>query len=151
MTELSKKEIVDKANKLYDEIDYNNFPEIETEDKDIPYSKGHFVTSPLINFLKDYEYYDSHASGYDDFGILNKTIFDIPSGSYICIHTLNSTEFKISWIVENVDDVIHQLLFDVDYDWRIFDKLGFTTKTKKIKLNFELSDEKLDNYVSSGI
>jgi hypothetical protein len=57
------------------------------------------------------------------------------------IETINETTFKITYIVEPVDNVITTLLSDTDYDMRVFDKLGFTKKSKIIKLNFDFSEE----------
>jgi len=135
--------------KILSDIKYDSFPKIEEQNEaklnNIPYTKGCFKTSPLLHYLEENLYYDSHASGnYDDFGFLIKTIFGIPAQSFVCIKPINSTDFKITWIVEQVDNQMLDLMNYTDYDWRVFDKLGFTTKSKIVKIIFDISDEILE-------
>jgi len=47
------------------------------------------------------------------------------------------------------------MVCETDYDWRVFDKFGFTSKSKVIKMKFHFEDEVLEkpeqNVISSGI
>jgi hypothetical protein len=134
----------DNMESILKQIRYDELPKESQEDhqENIPYTKGPFKTSPLLHYLEENQYYDSHASGnYDDFGYLTKPIFGIPADRFVCIKSIDSVDFKISWIVENVDEQMLELMNYTDYDWRVFDKLGFTTKTKNITIKFLVSDE----------
>ena len=134
--------IYSKASKCLNDIKFKDFPKIgNNEENDIPYSKGPFNTSPLIHYLQENNFYDSHASGdIDDFGMLTKTIFGIPANRFIRILTIGTNKFKITWVVEDVDELLAAMLLKSDYDWRVFDKLGFTSKSKIIELKFDFSD-----------
>lgn len=143
--------IYSKASKCLDEIKFNDFPKIEDKgENNIPYSKGPFITCPIIHYLIEIEVYDSHASGdIDDFGFLTKTFFGIPAGRFIRILTIDINKFKITWIVEDVDELLAAMLSETDYDWRVFDKFGFTSKSKIIEFKFDLSDVIDESPVSS--
>lgn len=132
-----------KASKCLDEIKYYDFPELEDKNKnDIPYSKGALVTSPIIHYLRENNFYDSYGSGdVEDFGMLTKTVFGIPANRFIRIQTIDANKFKITWIVEDVDKLLTTMMYETDYDWRVFDKFGFTSKSKIIEFKFDLSDE----------
>ena len=135
--------IYSKASKCLDEIKFCDFPKLENNNdvNNIPYSKGPFITCPIIHYLRENEVYDSHASGaVDDFGFLTKTFFGIPAGRFIRILTIDTNKFKITWIVEDVDELLAAMLSVSDYDWRVFDKFGFTSKSKIIEFKFDLSD-----------
>jgi hypothetical protein len=132
------------ARELFKIIDYSKFTKINENNNDTkcPYNGSGFQSNPLIHYLNEVAEYNSHASGdYDDFGILKKSIFGIPSGRYVKLEILDTDTFKITWIVEDVDDVLTKLMDYVDYDFRVFDKIGFTKKYKIIKLNFKVSEE----------
>lgn len=134
--------IYSKASKFLNEINFNDFPKFSIPELNIPYSKGAFITNPIVNYLRELEIYDSHASGdSEDFGILTKTFFGIPQGRFIKIQTISINKFKITWVAEDIDELLSTILFQSDYDWRIFDKFGFKSKSKIIELNFNLSDE----------
>lgn len=152
ITIMSECSISLKASKCLDEIGFNNFPKLKDN---LPYSKGPIITSPIIHYLTENEIYDSHGSGNEDFGILIKTIFDIPANRYIRIQTIDAEKFKISWIVEDVDELLKVMMLKSDFDWRIFDKFGFTTKSKIIEIKFNFLcdiDENLDRgIIASGI
>lgn len=150
--------IYSKASKCLNEIKYNDFPKLEDNNyvNNIPYSKGPFITCPIIHYLRENEVYVSHASGdIDDFGFLTKTYFGIPAGRFIRILTIDANKFKITWIVEDVDELLAAMLCESDYDWRVFDKFGFTSKSKIIEFKFDLYDvidESQDSsIVASGI
>lgn len=134
--------IYSNASKCLDKIKYGDFPKIEHDgENNIPYSKGVFITSPLIHYLRENEVFDSHASGdIDYFGVLTKTFFGIPAGRFIKIRTIDANKFKITWIVEDVDELLAAMLTESDCDWRVFDKFGFTSKSKMIEFKFDLSD-----------
>lgn len=134
--------IYSKASKCLDKIKFNDFPKIGNNgENDIPYSKGAFISSPFIHYLQENNFYDSHASGdIDDYGILTESIFGIPANRFIRILTIGANKFKITWVVEDVDELLATMLSKSDYDWRVFDKLGFTSKSKIIELKFDLSD-----------
>lgn len=70
-----------------------------------------------------------------------KTIFGIPANRFIRIETIDATKFKITWIVEDVDELLTTMMSNSDYDWRIFDKLGFTSKSNIFELKFDILDE----------
>jgi len=131
-----------KASKCLNEIKFNDFPKLEdNENNNIPYSNGAFITSPLIHYLRENGFYDSHASGdIDNFGILTKTIFGIPENRFIRILTIDSNKFKITWIVEDFDELLEDMMIKTDFDWRVFDKLGLTSKSKIIEFKFDFSD-----------
>lgn len=106
------------------------------DNKNIPYSQGCFISSPLIHYLRENKYYESYASGnIDEYGILNIEFQNIPSNKFIKIITIDSEIFKIYWLDHDFDDVLSLIMCKTDYDWRVFDKLGLTTKSKIIKFN----------------
>lgn len=143
------------ANKIYKLINHESFPKIVQQfTKNIPYTEGPFITSPLLHFLIENKYYESHGSGIEDFGMTLKDFFGIPKDRFIMIETIDKTTFKITYVVEPVDNIITTLLSCTDYDMRVFDKLGFTKKSKIIKLNFDFSeevDEEPNEIIASGI
>ena len=155
MPTLKKSAKQDNIESILKKIRYDEFPKEESHKdhlENIPYTKGPFKTSPLLHYLEENLYYVSHASGnYDDFGYLSKPIFGIPADRFVCIKPINSIDFKISWIVENVDNQMLELMDYTDYDWRVFDKLGFTTKTKNITIKFLVSDEILEEPYNNTI
>ena len=133
---------ITKANKLYKLINYDSWPEEnETNKKNIPYSKGPFISSPLLHYLIANKIYDSHGSGIEDFGMMLKPFAGIPENRFVMIETIDEHSFKITYVVEPIDKVLQVLMSDIDYDMRLFDKLGFTKKSKIIKLNFDFSEE----------
>jgi len=140
---MSSFSIYSKASKCLDNIKFLDFPQLKVENKNnIPYSKGALISSPIIHYLRENEIYDSHGSGdVEDFGFLTKTIFGIPKNRYSRIKTIDANKFKITWIVEDVDELLVAMLTISDFDWRIFDKFGFTSKSKIIEFKFDLSDE----------
>jgi hypothetical protein len=145
-----------KAKFLYGLIDYKSFPEQQSDSPklNLPYTEGPFISSPLLHFLKENKYYESHGSGIEDFGMTLKDFFGIPKDRFIMIETIDETTFKITYVVEPVDEIITNLLSDTDYDMRVFDKLGFTKKSKIIKLNFDVSEEvneEPNEIISSGV
>lgn len=147
-----------KGNKLLDLINYKNFaPKNYKKDPNIkiPYTDSGVICNPVFHYLCEVADYVSHGSGDDDFGILKKSIWGIPSNRFIKIEILGVDIFKITWIVEDVDEVLTSALSNIDYDLRMFDKLGFTKKFKIIKLNFDISediDEQPNNEIfQSGI
>lgn len=143
------------AKLLYELINYKSFPKQPYEPNlNLPYTKGPFISSPLLHFLMENKYYESHGSGIEDYGMTLKDFFGIPKDRFIMIETINETTFKITYIVEPVDDVITTVLSNIDYDMRVFDKLGFTKKSKIIKLNFDFCedvDEEPNEIIASGI
>ena len=156
-----------KASKYLDEINFNNFP--EPSKLNFQYSKCPTLTTPIVDYLRENEIYDSHGSGaVEDFGVLTKTIFDIQSNRFIRIKIIDANKFKITWIVEDVDELLAAMMTESDFDWRIFDKLGFTSKSKiivykydftsesdVIEFKFDISDEFIEcpdeEIISSGI
>lgn len=144
---MSSFSIYSKASKCLKDIGFNDFPQLDDENdnnNEVPYSKGPFISSPIIHYLMENKMYDSHGSGdVEDFGILTKTIFGIPANRFIRIKTINANKFKITWIVEDVDKFLAAMMSESDYDWRIFDKFGFTSKSKVIEFEFkfDLSDD----------
>lgn len=155
---MSDYSIYSKASKCLDEIKYGDFPKLEDNNdvNNIPYSKGPLISNPIIHYLRENELYDSYASGdIDDFGFLTETFFGIPAGRFIKILTIDSNKFKITWVVEDVDKLLAAMLTESNYDWRVFDKFGFTSKSKIIEFKFDLSDvidESQDSLtVASGI
>jgi len=140
---MSSLSIYSKASNILKYIGFDAFPKLkENDNNDFPYSKGAFVSSPIINYLRENDMYDSHSSGdVEDFGILTKTIFGIPENRFIRIKTIDVNKFKITWIVKDVDELLYAMMLKSNYDWRIFDKFGFTSKSKVIELKFDLSDD----------
>ena len=140
---MEKFSIYHKASKCLNEIKFYDFPElVNNNDNDIPYSKGSYITNPIVHYLRENEIYDSQGSGsIEDFGVLTKTIYGIPANRFIRIQTIDTNKFKITWIVEDVDELLEAMMTESDFDWRVFDKFGFTSKSKVIELKFDLSDE----------
>lgn len=111
--------------------------------QEIPYSKGIFITSPLVNYLKDNGYYNSYASGnIDDFGFIEKEIFGIPQNRFVKIETLSETNFLITYIVNDVDKDLHgiemKMMHENDYDFSYFENNNYEIKQFTIKMTFEI-------------
>lgn len=132
------------SKKLYEIIDYVSFPKVQYNelDKTIPYTEGSFISSPLLHYLIENKFYESHASGIEDFGMTLKPFFGIDKDRFIMIETIDEITFKITYVVEPVDEVLTELLYKVDYDMRVFDKLGFAKKSKIVKFGFTISEDK---------
>jgi hypothetical protein len=121
-----------QANYLYKLIDYKSFPKkisekisekINSADNNIPYTEGPFISSPLLHYLINNKYYDSHGSGIEDFGMTLKDFFGIEKDRFIMIETIDKNTFKITYVTEPIDEVLQLTMSDTDYDMRVFDKL----------------------------
>ncbi len=104
--------------------------------KNVPYSKGGIISNPLIHYLREVDAYESYASGADDFGVLKKSFFDIPSGRFIKILPLTPTMFQISWVVNPFDSLIDKIMLGTNYDFRVFELMDYKVNTKIINLSF---------------
>lgn len=135
-----------KTNKCLADIKYDEFPKISYQKhNNIPYSEGPFISSPKIYYLQENKIFDSYGSGIDYFGIYKKSFCDIPAYRFVKIKIIDSNIFKITWVETDIDDKNDELLLDMlcetDYDWRVFDKLCFESKSKVIKIKFDFGDE----------
>lgn len=120
-------EIYKIATKCLDHIDYESI-ERPKESTYVPYSKGAGVSMILVHYLREIDAYKSYGSGEFDFGIITKPIYGIPTDRFVMIEPISETQFKITYIVENVGILECALMAQTDYDMRVLEKLGYTKK-----------------------
>lgn len=128
-----------KAKKLLEEIKYDKL-ENEKNYLNLPYTKlgGAFMSLPLLHYLFEIKAYISYASGPTDFGIMNKTIFNIPKDSLVEITPINETKTEIKWIEKiNIPfDVLFEALCLINYDFRLFELLNLKINKIIVEMNF---------------
>jgi len=127
-----------KANKLLEEIKYNK---LENEKYlNLPYTKlgGAFMSLPLLHYLFEIKAYISYASGPTDFGIMNKSMFNIPKDSLVQIKPINETKTEIKWIEKPniLFDILFEALCLTNYDFRLFELLNFKINKTIVEMNF---------------
>ena len=128
-------EIYDQASNELDKLEYENLPKYVYQEKP-PYSSGAFITNPLIHYLIETNAYTSHGSGDQDFGVLLKSKFDIPENRFIMIDPISDVLSNITYVVEDMNKLECAMMSESDYDMRVVDALGKTTKTVEVTLNF---------------
>jgi hypothetical protein len=105
----------------------------------LPYSKGPFITNPLIHYLREMEIYDSHGSGIEDFGILLKPYHCIQVGSVIRISVIDFTKFQISYIANlQPTEKMMEDFCETDFDWNFFSE--FETKSFYLTMDFNVRE-----------
>lgn len=129
-------EIYKIADKCLEHIDCEDVKHEELTN--LPYYKGPYITSILIHYLREIGAYESHESGYLDYGIITKSIYGIPVGRFAMLETLSETQFKITYFVEDVGKLELALLSQSDYNIKVLEKLGY--KKKYIIINFNISN-----------
>ncbi len=139
------KSISEEANIFLKKLGFFNLPELEIKKCEF-YSTGPFITSPFLHYLIENKYYESHGSGDEDYGVMIKNFMGIRIGSFVKIESLDKNTFKITRVVEKVDEKLLDVICEADYDMRVFKLLGFKLKSMTIKMDFTGFGESDEEY-----
>jgi hypothetical protein len=133
------------ACKLLEKIKYNNLPK-RKDYKNLPYTTtdGAFMSLPLIHYLFEINAYESYSSGPTDFGVMKKSIFDIPKDSFVEIIPIDHLRTEIKWtlvsnnteLLINDTELLEEALYLTNYDFRLFELLNFNVKSTIVSMNF---------------